>query len=335
MARTFGDPVNADSKPDTTDPLHNPNIKPAAPLLNNQPLGIGGYIPAMVGNPTKPRELTALDRIKMLEQMETHFIFPFGVSHSGKTVAMASLIHYMSGIDSQGKLHAWESPYAAADETQKFISEVNKVFSEKKFPKRTTFENTEERTRQINVEFAPEDRSRPPLRMTFVDMAGEDHKNFTWSDGATKLPSDIEIFFQARKLDITFILVTRHQDASKDDVGMVTFLNHLIMRNSAFKHARVLILVSNWDTYSGNLSVSEFVQKWMPATYAKTRDPHNAMINFTIGSVGEVPEGDGVISFIQEYDPMPAKRVLHWLYKSLTGQELIHVPFWKKFMKVV
>jgi hypothetical protein len=335
MARTFGDPVNADSKPDTTDPLHNPNIKPAVPLGNNQLLGTGGYNPAMGTNTTKPRELTSLDRIKMLEQMESHFIFPFGVAHSGKTVAMASLIHYMSGIDSQGKLHAWESPYAAADETQKFISEVNRVFSKKKFPHRTFFKNNEERTRQINVEFTPDDRSRESLRMTFVDMAGDDHQQFAWSDGATKLPPDIEIFFQARKLDITFMLVTRHQDASKDDVGMVTFLNHLIMRNSAFKHARVLILVSNWDTYSGTSSVSEFVQKWMPATYAKTRDPHNAMINFTIGSVGQVSEGGSDMPFIQEYDPQPAKRVLHWLYKSLTGQELNHVPFWKKFLKLV
>jgi len=350
MARTLAD-LEAQknrfvtSPDDTTIQAEaNQDQAPLAPLSEPSirlpdDVGLSAAPPSAPASSTRRKPNSTIERIKTLEQMDSHFIFPFGRSQSGKTVAMSSLIYFMSSVDSGGKLHAWDSPYGSADETHAYIREVNKMFASKHFPSRTMFASDAQwdRTRQINVDFVPTDTQRKRIRLTFVDMSGDDHQDFADGNGKQGLPPSIEIFFQANRLSLTFVLVTRHQDAHNDDEMMVSFLNHIIKRDPSFERARVLLLVSHWDTYSGDDDISAFVKRRMPMTYAKTLNPHNAMINFTIGAVGSTQDDDGnaEASFIKEFDPSPSRKILHWLYQSFIGVPLVRVAWWKKFLKAV
>jgi hypothetical protein len=124
---------------------------------------------------------------------------------------------------------------------------------------------------------------------------------------------------------MVFILVTSHNDATRDDSLMVTFLDYIINKDRRFQNSRILLLISQWDTFKGEIDLEDFIEKRMPLTYARLRNATNAFRGFSLGRIQIVDE----LPFIQEYDSEPAEKVFLWLYKTLTGSHL--TTWWQRF----
>jgi hypothetical protein len=278
--------------------------------------------------PKAPSNFKELQTV--LQQMDSNFIFPVGMGQAGKTVALYSMLRYLMTKDSPGQLYPVDSPWKTVDKTGIILSEVATMFRDSKLPNSTQViaNGLFEDTKQANYEFAPHLKRFPNLRMTFVDFSGENYKDFIESE---RFPAGIDAFFQVGGLSLTFLLMTSHEHAAKDDHLFSLFLGHIAKQDPAFRNARAAIVLTKWDTYSGKDSVDQFIEKWMPMTYASTRNPANALMCFTVGSVGK--DADGKTEWLKQFNPAPAAALFKWIYQSITHVNLDKKPWWQRFLK--
>lgn len=265
-----------------------------------------------------------------LRQMDSNFIFPVGTAEAGKTVALYSMLRYLMTTDSPGQLYPFDSTWKAVDQTGKILNEVSTMFRESKLPAAThvNYENEFTFTKQANYEFEPNDKKFPPLRLTFVDLGGDNFESFAKTE---HFPPGIDVFFQVGGLSLTFLLMTSPDRAEKDDQLFSLFLGHIAKQDPVFRTARAAIIITKWDTYSGYDSPSEYIEKWMPMTYKATRNPSNALMCFTVGTVRK--DADGQTEWIKEFNPAPAAALFKWVYKSITNVNLDAKPWWQRFLK--
>jgi hypothetical protein len=333
MARTFDEPNSSSAPKTASTPLHEPNIRMP---------GDGAYTSSQTTEPestsyanaapdTTPQAPTNFKELQtVLQQMDSNFIFPVGMGQAGKTVALYSMLRHLMTKDSPGQLYPVDSPWKAVDKTGVILSEVATMFRESKLPKSTQVigGNVFEDTKQANYEFAPSNKRFPNLRMTFVDFSGENYKDFLSTE---RFPAGIDAFFQVGGLSLTFLLMTSHEHAAKDDHLFSLFLGHIAKQDPAFRNARAAIVLTKWDTYKGKDSVDQFIEKWMPMTYASTRNPSNALMCFTVGSVGK--DADGKTEWLKQFNPAPAAALFKWIYQSITRVNLDAKPWWQRFLK--
>lgn len=268
---------------------------------------------------TEVKTLTEADQINYLEGRETNFIFIFGKPAVGKTAITASLINHLSTDCDYGNLVGIDNGGGRI-----LLEKIRNTIRDKRFPDRTKVGTLTE----IDFKFEPLNKSKGNLWLTFLEMSGEDLNKVELNENnPSQLPTDIDVFFRANNLSMIFILVTSHQDANKDDSLMVTFLDYIIGKDLRFQNSRILLLVSQWDTFVGEIDTEEFIRTRMPLTYARLRKNSNAIRNF---SMGRITTADGQPR-IQEYDSEPAEKVFHWIYETLTGKSL--VSWWEKFRR--
>jgi hypothetical protein len=257
-------------------------------------------------------EVTESEQINYLEGRETNFIFLFGRSGIGKTAITASIINYLSTGCEYGNLVGIDS---GDGNGRLLLEQIRSTIRERRFPERTVLGSLTE----IEVRFEPLKKSKPHVWITFLDMSGEDLDNVEVKENSPRqLPSKIDVFFKANNLSMIFVLVTSHEDAHRDDSLMVTFLDYIIGKDSRFRNSRVLLLISKWDSFVGEIDTEEFIMSRMPLTYARLRNNTHSIRTF---SIGRVISADGK-PHIQEYNPVPAENVFLWIYKSLTGKSL-------------
>ena len=66
-------------------------------------------------------------------------------------------------------------------------------------------------------------------------------------------------------------------------------------------------------------------------THAATRNPANALMCFTVGSVGK--DADGKTEWLREFNSAPAAALFRWIYQSITHVNLDAKPWWQRFLK--
>jgi len=261
-------------------------------------------------------ELSELDQINSLRAKDTNFVFLFGKAAVGKTAIIASIFHFLNTECQLGYLEQISSLNNNVNENGRNLGEIIKQnISIGRFPDRTGIGNLF----GIDTCFISS-RIRPnlnPLRLTFLDMPGEDlHQVSIGQQG--KFPKNIDVFFKAGKLSMTFILVTSYDEAQKDDLLMVNFLDYIYKKSPRFRESRVLLLISKWDKYSKRMNDSDFIQNQMPQTFRKLSRETNSYGTFSLGMViEEVDE----LPFIQEYNGRSAERVFSWIYQTLTEKK--------------
>lgn len=263
-------------------------------------------------NKYSTQKTSELEQIKYLLSKDTNFVFLFGKPACGKTAITASIINYLNTRCEFGRLEQ------TGNQTSRQLGEtIRKAIAGGRFPDRTGIGNVFE----VDCHFIPASNRAhlSDLWFTFLEMSGEDLSEVSVSKSG-KLPSNIDVFFKAGTLSITFILVTPYNEVKDDDDLMVEFLDYINKKSPRFRNARVLLLVSKWDNSNGRISVSDFLRQQMPQTFKKLSSSTNSYGVFTLGTVvDEVDE----IPYIQEYDSASAKRVFKWLYETLENQTLV------------
>jgi len=260
------------------------------------------------------------EQIEYLEGKDTNYVFLFGEPAAGKTAVCASLFLHLSSP--QEKLGDMEE-FRYEDDTRyqkndlNLLNTIRDAVRNRRFPARTDVGSLS----HVNIRYRPIKRSKPPISVTFLEMAGDDlQKVESTKDSLGNLPTDIDVFFKADrdKVSMLFVLVTSHQNAVKNDKLMVNFLDYIIAQDLRFRDSRILLLISQWDTYVGDKDVKDFIQDRMPFTWSKLGKSTNAYRYFTLGVIKDV---DGN-PYVAKYDEEPARKVFHWIYHTITGKHL-------------
>lgn len=292
----------------------------------NEPLGEG--IGEGLGEDQVPQEPaiadtapTEAEQIQYLEGRETNYLFLYGPGQVGKTAITSAMIHYLSTECEYGNLVAIDSGDGRG---RLLLQHIREAINDRRFPARTELGSLTE----VEIRFEPLRKSLPHLWLTFLDMSGEDLKNVEVTRTSDRqLPSNIDVFFKANDLSMIFVLVTSWEEAQKNDDLMVTFLDYIIGKDNRFRNSRVMLLISQWDTFVGEIEIEEFISKHMKLTYARLRDNSHAIRQF---SIGRVIEADG-IPHIQEFNGEHSENVFLWTYKSFTGRSL--VSWWERLRR--
>ena len=243
--------------------------------------------------------------------MGTNFIFLFGKQGVGKTAILASLLYYLNTECHYGNLEKRGDP-----DGQRVLETIRQPIALHRFPARTTLGDVW----ALECLFMPSGNRRhlSKLPLTFLEMDGQSLSSVSVM-GSGRLPPDIDIYFKAGNLSLTFLMVTSHHEAQQDDHLMVEFLDYISQKSPRFRDARVLLLITKWDTYPGLENVGDFLKRKMPSTYRRLAKATNAYGVFSLGLVDENAGGD---PYIHEYDSRPARNVFEWIYRTLTGKKL-------------
>jgi hypothetical protein len=251
------------------------------------------------------------EQITYLRDKATNFVFLFGKQGEGKTAITASLIHYLNTECRYGSLEKKGNPAG-----QRVWEIIKQAIAQGRFPDRTSKANVYE----VESLFVPSSNCKhlSKVSLTFLEMSGESLSEVSIMKSG-RLPSNIDIYFNAGNLSMTFLLITSHQEAHSDDHLMVEFLDYINQKSPRFREARVLLLISKWDTYTERENVTEFLKHQMPNTFRRLAKSTNGYGVFSLGTIGNQDDG---APFILKYNSGSAKDVFEWLYRTLTGKQI-------------
>jgi hypothetical protein len=337
MARPFTKPLFSEPTQPTVE-LNEPNIRMPDDGLDSADgaqidLSMYSEFETQNSRPKAPSNFKELQTV--LQQMDSHFIFPVGWATVGKTVAFYSMLRHLKTENSPGQLHPFNSNWEAVDKTTDILKEVSLMFQDGKLPRETPYVLGQDPlgfnfTRQANYEFVPKKSGFPNLRMTFVDLSGENYVEFIQHE---KLPPGVDVFFKADGLSLTFLLMTTTERAAKDDYLFSLFLDHVAKHDAQFRKARAVIILTKWDEYGGRQTPENFVREWMPMTFAHTRNPANAIMSFSIGKIDT--EADGKTQWLKKFESKNADELFKWIYQSITGKNLDKKSWWQRLLKSI
>lgn len=277
-----------------------------------------------------------IDYIKRRSQ-ETTFVFFIGTPDSGKTAIISSLIYHMGDrIDGNYRAMNFGGDNHQSIEIQEKIRDI---IRDRRFPDRTSVGDLN----NIDVLFKPS-ATQPEMRVTFIDMSGERQKSLLDKTAKGQDKFAVEAFFKARA-NMMFVLVTSHDSKRHlakdkttrvgDDVWLEKFIVYL--ENADYDTSKLLLLVSQWDTYTGTYSPAQFVFENLPTTSAKLMSiakTKNMINNFSSYSVGEVDQEVDNQPYIKKIDDEHPRKVLSWVYENATGVELYKISFWQKILNL-
>lgn len=277
--------------------------------------------------------LTEKELIENVERRNTNFVFLFGGPKRGKTVITSSVLNFMSRAESEGNLKPVGLLPGVDNYGNTLLRNLRNVFANRGFPERTALVGQQEPI-YVDICFTPQDkRDKTALNLTFLEMPGDVLKNVHVPNGGRgTLPKSINAFFKAKEASISFILVTEvGSETAGDDQLLSDFIEYIQEINPRFDNSRFLLLVTKWDRYDQGLSVDKYVETNMPITYSKLLHSNHSISHFTIGKVIQVDGKD----FLQEYDPIPAKLVINWIWKNITGHPLYSKTFMQKLIQKI
>ncbi len=273
------------------------------------------------------QEETLVEKFNRLQRRDTNYIFLFGQPASGKSYITASIIYYLqtSGL---GSLHISDTN---STESELIIQDMYESFHTGRFINRT---NTAiAAPYEIDLVFRPNDNTLPEMKLTFLEMSGENLKSVQVKKGdanSGRLPDDIDEFLMCPDINLIFFLVADHINAMKDSISIHRFLNYAYNKDPRFDKSNYLLAVTKWDTYTGKHkdNVEHFTKENMPQVhnYLKNNDVLNAIMHYSIGSVVSRNVNGAVTEQITNLDISRAEALTDWLYQTITKQSLKPIP---------
>lgn len=264
---------------------------------------------------------------KQITAQNNIFIFLFGDRGSGKSTILSSLLFFMNSDRSLGRvepvdLETYPASYAF------YQKSIQKIAADT-LPDRTKID---EPILSI-VKFHPGSRPNSPLYLTLIDISGEDlNKIQTHSGERGKFTDQINFLMKDTENNIAYVLVT--DDPDRDDTLMHSFFNYLLTLNvgEAYKNGitdGVLLLIAKTDK-EAYANLEGYLRSRMPLTYGALTSRNGAIGTFRIGNGVELMNDRQIIV---NYDYDSPKRLLAWLYKRKTGNELYPVSWWKRLLQ--
>jgi hypothetical protein len=265
----------------------------------------------------------ANNNIAEIQNTDSNFIFFFGVSASGKSVILASMLYYLSskaGVLSPklGTPNSKEALVLLAD----FFENLRQGI----LPDRTT----RDQVTRLDLVFEPNNKSKKvtPINLTFLETAGGNHQDIT--RGGT-YHSSIEAYLNAN-IPLNFIVVTSYDTAHRDDTLINEFLDELERKGKNLKSINVILVISKWDK-SGRMDVSSeeelenFITERLPRTNNRINSYELSKTYFTIGNI----EKTGTTEKITLLNLASAEVLSKWLYESIVGIPLDYEgTFWER-----
>jgi hypothetical protein len=300
----------------------------------NQIPNVGIESPFTNGDFKTEKEL--IEYIKRRGQ-ETTFVFFIGTPDSGKTAIISSLIYHM-GDRTDGNYRAMN--FGGDNQQSIDVQEkIRDIIRDRRFPDRTNVGDLN----NIDVFFKPSS-NHPEMRVTFIDMSGERQKSLLDKTAQGQDKYAVEAFFKA-EVSMMFVLVTAH-DSKKhlakdkttrvdDDIWLEKFIVYL--ENRGYDTSKLLLLVSQWDTYTGTYIPTQFVAENLPTTcskltsIAKTKNTTNNFSSYSVGAVDQEVDNQPYIKKIDDEHP---RMILTWIYENATGVKLNKVSLWQKILNL-
>jgi hypothetical protein len=285
-----------------------------------------------VQNTTASPEITPAQARQILIDLveasgDKHFVFLFGSPASGKTAALAAMLHAMHQPDAPGKLYIHGVGEGFFAEGLALWSRIQKAFSQRRFPPRSATGTTI----QLHAEFRSHAANGNTMDLVFLEIAGDDLQQVVISaQGNRSLPFHIGQFLRIPTLKIAFIITTSWEDASKDDPIIDSFISHINEQSPHLIDNRFILLVTKWDTRRGNKKeeIDTFVRRTMPQTYNKLSSRHNIIQPFSVGTIIPFAE-DGKShpdDIIDQFDHAASQRLFERIFQTFTGHTLTAKP---------
>lgn len=249
-----------------------------------------------------------------IKNKDSNFVFFFGVSASGKSVILSSLLYYLS---SQAGVLSPKSGTPNSKEAQSLLEDFFENISKGILPNRTT----RDQVTRIDLKFEPSNKSKkvPPINLTFLETAGANHLDITRGN---QYHNSIDSYLNA-KIPLNIIIVTSYDSAHKEDSLINIFLNRLVDKGIEPKYVNIILVISKWDL-SGKGSVASedelesFIAERLPMTNNRVNTYEFSKTYFTIGNI----ENNGNTERITNLNLDSAEIISNWLYESITGYPL-------------
>jgi hypothetical protein len=260
-----------------------------------------------------------------LRLMQTNFLFIYGDHQAGKSAICASLIyHLMTSHD----LGSFDGRSHHGPGSNVFINRAVESIRSKRFLVRTPLETVT----LAGGRFTPKNRQFRAIPITFMEMAGEDLMQLVAPPGAGRFPKEIDLYLKDKSLNIFFVLVIRHQDAiASKDLNLSNFIDYLREKDSRFKNSRILLLVSQWDSYRRGRDVKTFVEEFLPVTAAALHHSRNAIATYSVGEITSVEDAP----YIASLNNNSPRILMRWLYRTITGTDLLRESIFKRFLNII
>ena len=254
---------------------------------------------------------------------DSNFIFFFGVSASGKSVILSSMLYYLS---SQAGVLRPKLGTPNTKEAQVLLADFFENIRQGILPDRTT----RDQVTRLDLIFEPNNKSKkvPPINLTFLETAGGNHQDIT--RGGT-YHSSVEKYLNA-KIPLSFIIVTSYDTAHRDDTLINEFLDELERKGNNLQSINVILVISKWDK-SGRMDVSSeeeldnFINDRLPRTNNRINSYELSKTYFTIGNIVNSGHGER----ISLLNLASAEVLSKWLYESIVGYPLDYEgTFWER-----
>lgn len=258
-----------------------------------------------------------------IKNKDSNFVFFFGVSASGKSVILSSMLYYLS---SQAGVLSPKSGAPNSKEAQALLADFFENISKGILPNRTT----RDQVTRIDLKFEPSNKSKkvPPINLTFLETAGANHQDITRGN---QYHSSVDSYLNA-KIPLNIIIVTSYDSAHKEDSLIYEFLNRLVEKGIDPKFVNIILVISKWDLSGKGGVVSEdelesFIAERLPMTNNRVNAYEFSKTYFTIGKI----EKNGNTERIRNLNLDSAEIISKWLYESITGYPLDYEgTFWER-----
>lgn len=262
-------------------------------------------------------EETFLEELRL---MQTKFLFLYGDHKAGKSAICSTLIYSMMTNPDVGSLIERGKQDAAG---QTFVDKSIAKIRTKRFLPRTD----QDSVTLAGGKFKPKNDHFSPIHITFMEMAGEELKNLVAPKGTAGFPKHIDLFLNDKQLDLVFMLVIRHDTTSAEkDLMLSNFIDYLRTKDDRFQKSKILMMMSQWDNYKGDLNVEDFVQEFLPLTYACLASSSNSIMAYSVGEVTTV-DNEPYISKLNTENPI---KLIRWIYQTITGNDFMRQSLWKR-----
>lgn len=267
-----------------------------------------------------------------LARKDTHYIFTFGYTGSGKSTVLAALVLYL-----KMKYAAIPNPDDNEDGA-KLVLKMVKQLKRGIFPKATNVDEVIE----FDISFSTD--GGEPINLTFIEMAGENLKSYDPSVDGLDILDAIDVYLNCPDISISFLLVgdylkvTRKMplDKEEDQDGLLNIFMSRLCRRSVDTSNVGLILSKFDDDYASKEKLQHVIENHMQETYAFLKSQHvesPIVFPFTIGEVNSdvLSEEEGAIKSIELGDCEP---IVDWIINTLLPNEERSESWFKKFLGI-
>jgi hypothetical protein len=267
---------------------------------------------------------TEAQYLEKLRVLQTNFLFLYGDAEAGKSAICSSLIYYLMTHPDVGK---FTDRGQQSEGGQDFIRRSVDEIGQRRFLGRTSKETVS----LAGGRFAPQKKGFSPIPLTFMEMAGEELRTLVAPRGTDGFPKHIDVYLNDKSLKLIFVLVVRHDTVSHEkDMMMANFIDYLRSKDESFASAKILLLVSQWDSYRGDKSIGAFVREFLPLTHAALSYRESAISAYSVGDISTV-DSRPYITRLNEESPA---RLIRWIYKTVTGSDFMRESWSDRLAKL-